>query len=117
MRSTLPYIVYFDTIIVGFWGRAARAARLQLSNDISQPRGLVVANMNYLGKPTQGKGLDVVKRRRGISRHDLVISFSRRPIRTAIAPKKPSPHTRSARRAARTRSTATPQVEWSILCD
>ena len=67
----------------------ARAARLQLTNDISQPRGLVVTNINYLGKPTQGKGFAVVtltKRYR-----DLI---SRGPIdvyRSAIAPKKPSP--------------------------
>ena len=49
----------------------ARAARLQLTNDISQPRGLVVANMNYLGKPTQGKGFAVVTLTKPKSERDL----------------------------------------------
>ena len=57
MLNGLPYIPNTDLGIPVF---GARAARLQLTNDISQPRDLVVANMNYLGKPTQGKGFAVV---------------------------------------------------------
>ena len=67
----------------------ARAARLQLTNDNSQPRGLVVTNINYLGKPTQGKGFAVVTLTKPKSG-----KISRGPIdvyRSAIAPKKPSP--------------------------
>ena len=77
----------------------ARAARLQLSNDISQPRGLVVANMNYLGKPTQGKGFAVVTLTKPLSRPDL--SRTDRCISLRDRTKKAEPLTRAARRAQR----------------
>ena len=82
-----------------FWG--ARSAPPACTNDISQPRDLVVANMNYLGKPTQGKGFAVVtltKPKSGpdLARTDRCISLSLRD-RT----KKAEPLTRAPRRAQR----------------
>ena len=91
VRAALPVSVYR---IIG-----ARAARLQLTNDNSQPRGLVVTNMNYLGKPTQGKGFAVVTLTKPLSRPDL--SRTDRCISLRDRTKKAEPLTRAARRAQR----------------
>ena len=55
--------------------------------------------MNYLGKPTQGKGLDVVTLTKPKSDHDLARTDRCKPLRDRT--KKAEPLTRAARRAQR----------------